>query len=85
MPILVSMCNKVKRRVTVCGDIYESAMHADALVVCTEWDEFKTSDYVKIYENMNKPAFVFDGRCILDTTMLKNIGFQVEVIGKSVI
>ena len=39
---------------------------AHAVVVCTEWDEFVTLDYNRIYNNMTKPAFLFDGRKILD-------------------
>ena len=39
---------------------------AQAVVVCTEWDEFVTLDYDRIYNNMAKPAFLFDGRKILD-------------------
>ena len=39
---------------------------AHAVVVCTEWDEFVTLDYEKIYKNMAKPAFIFGGRKILD-------------------
>ena len=45
---------------------------AQAVVVCTEWDEFVTLDYKRIYNNMNKPAFLFDGRKILDhETLIK--------------
>ena len=39
---------------------------AHAVVVCTEWDEFVTLDYNRIYNSMTKPAFLFDGRKILD-------------------
>ena len=39
---------------------------AHAVVVCTEWDEFLTLDFNRIYLNMSKPAFLFDGRKILD-------------------
>ena len=39
---------------------------AHAVVICTEWDEFVTLDYNRIYKNMAKPAFLFDGRKILD-------------------
>jgi len=40
--------------------------NAHAIAVLTEWDEFKTYDWQKIYTNMLKPAFVFDGRNIPD-------------------
>ena len=59
-------------------------MGADAVVVATEWDEFKELDYQRIFDGMNKPACIFDGRLILDTDKLKEIGFVVEAIGKKV-
>ena len=48
----------------------------------TEWDEFKALDYEKIFAAMEQPAFVFDGRNILDLAKLKKIGFRVTGIGK---
>ena len=62
---------------------YEAANKAHAIVVCTEWDEFKDYDYSKIYEKMEKPAFIFDGRKILDHEKLMHIGFRVETVGKN--
>merc|ERR1712125_121721 len=55
---------------------------AHALVVLTEWDEFKTLPSQEFYAKMMKPAFVFDGRSILDHSMLEDIGFEVHAIGK---
>lgn len=61
----------------------EKALHqAHALAVLTEWDEFKTYNWNSIFINMYKPAFVFDGRNILDVEKLIAIGFQVKSIGK---
>ena len=51
---------------------------AHAIAIMTEWGEFKTLDYQKIYDSMTKPAFVFDGRNILDTAKLTRIGFEVR-------
>ena len=42
----------------------------------TEWDEFKTYDWKKIYSSMKKPAFIFDGRNILDKDEMIKIGFE---------
>jgi UDPglucose 6-dehydrogenase len=50
--------------------------------VLTEWDEFKTLDFPKIYTGMHKPAFVFDGRNILPHADMTKIGFRVFAIGK---
>lgn len=55
---------------------------AHALAVVTEWDEFKALDYEKIFEDMLKPAFVFDGRNILDLETLRKIGFTTHGVGK---
>ena len=68
--------------VEVAKSAYEAAKGAHAIVVCTEWDEFKNLDYEKLYDVMEKPAFIFDGRKILDHERLIKIGFHVETIGK---
>ena len=51
----------------------------------TEWNEFKELDYQRIYNDMQKPAFLFDGRLILDGKALTKIGFKVEVVGKVIL
>uniref|UniRef100_A0A8D3AFB4 UDP-glucose 6-dehydrogenase n=1 Tax=Scophthalmus maximus TaxID=52904 RepID=A0A8D3AFB4_SCOMX len=77
---------RVSELVTVTSDPYEACQSAHALVICTEWDMFKELDYEKIYKKMLKPAFIFDGRRVLDHLHphLQNIGFQIETIGKKV-
>ena len=70
------------RLVTVASDPYTAVQGAHAVVVCTEWDEFVSLDYQRIYDVMQKPAFVFDGRLILDHDRLTAIGFHVDVVGK---
>lgn len=62
-------------------DPYEACKDAHAIAVLTEWDEFKEYDWKKIYDTMLKPAFVFDGRNILDGEKLREIGFQYQAIG----
>jgi len=64
------------------NDPYQAIEGAHAIAVLTEWDEFKTYDWQRIYKAMNKPAFVFDGRNVLDKNALETIGFQVKAIGK---
>jgi len=64
------------------NDPYEACKDAHAIAILTEWDEFKTYDWKRIYDNMMKPAFVFDGRNILDQKKLIEIGFRVFAIGK---
>lgn len=60
---------------------YEACEGAHAIAVLTEWDEFKNLDWHRIYENMTKPAFVFDGRNLLDAEKLRSIGFVYYGIG----
>ncbi|ERL85386.1 hypothetical protein D910_02806 [Dendroctonus ponderosae] len=70
-----------QRHVTICNDAYLATKECHAVVLCTEWDEFVTLDYEKIYDQMMKPAHMFDGRKILDHNNLLRIGFHVETIG----
>lgn len=60
---------------------YEACENAHAIAILTEWDEFKSYDWQKIYDNMQKPAFVFDGRNLLDGEALVKIGFVYQTIG----
>ncbi len=69
-------------RLTIATDAYEATAGAHAIAVVTEWDEFKTLDYAKIYAGMPKPAFFFDGRNIVDLAALRKIGFNASGIGK---
>jgi UDPglucose 6-dehydrogenase len=69
-------------QVIVYDDPMKAVFKAHAVAVLTEWDEFTTYDWKTIYENMYKPAFVFDGRNILSIEELVNIGFQIKGIGK---
>jgi UDPglucose 6-dehydrogenase len=61
---------------------YEALKGAHAVAVLTEWNEFKAYDWQKIYDAMNKPAFVFDGRNILNREALERIGFVYQAIGE---
>jgi UDPglucose 6-dehydrogenase len=71
-----------RRLVKVVNDPYEACSESHAVAVLTEWDEFKSYDWQKIYENMYKPAFVFDGRNILDKANLQRLGFSYKGIGQ---
>ena len=67
--------------VQVVTNAYDACNNAHAIAVLTEWDEFKTYDWQKIYDNMLKPAFIFDGRNILNKEELEKIGFIYQGIG----
>ncbi|VDK76228.1 unnamed protein product [Litomosoides sigmodontis] len=71
----------VDKLFTFSKDPYEAAMNSHAIVVLTEWDEFKSYDYKYIFNSMAQPASVFDGRLILDHNKLREIGFHVSAIG----
>jgi UDPglucose 6-dehydrogenase len=63
-------------------DPYEAVKGAHAIALVTEWTHFATLDYERIYQSMVKPAFIFDGRNILNPSALYEIGFHVYAIGK---
>ena len=63
------------------SDPYVAMEGVHAIAVLTEWDEFKSYDWKLIYKNMQKPAFVFDGRNVLDRDALQTIGFVYKGIG----
>ncbi|HOG19035.1 MAG TPA: UDP-glucose 6-dehydrogenase [Salinivirgaceae bacterium] len=71
-----------ERLLHVHKDPYEACKNAHAIAIITEWDEFKTLDWKRIYDNMLKPASLFDGRNILNHDELRKIGFNVYAIGK---
>ena len=68
--------------VTIYNSPYDACKGAHAIAVLTEWDEFKEYDWLKLYNDMQKPAFVFDGRGILDKELLESIGFVYYKIGE---
>ncbi len=70
-----------RKGITVFEEPYESCKNAHAIAILTEWDEFKTYNWQKIYDAMQKPAFVFDGRNVLDRKKLTDIGFVYQCIG----
>ncbi len=69
-------------RVEICEDPYAAAEGAHAIVILTEWDCFKTLDYERILEKMHKPAFLFDGRNLVDLEKLRTLGFEARGIGQ---
>lgn len=74
--------NQKLKQLIVYKNPMEALHKAHAVAVLTEWDEFKTYNWEVIYKGMYKPAFLFDGRNILDIPKLAAIGFKVKGIGK---
>ena len=73
---------RISTNITYCTSGAEATKDAHAIAVMTEWDEFVTADYAAYFTQMVKPAFVFDGRLILDHTKLRAIGFETFCLGK---
>jgi UDPglucose 6-dehydrogenase len=69
-------------RLSVAGSAMEACSGAHAIAIVTEWDQFKSLDYHSIYATMPKPAFLFDGRNVVDLPALREIGFRAYGIGK---
>ncbi|WP_418637615.1 nucleotide sugar dehydrogenase [Winogradskyella sp.] len=71
-----------RRLLKVVNNPYVACNKAHAIAVLTEWDEFKDYDWKQIYKSVVKPAFVFDGRKILDNKYIYELGFSYNTIGK---
>jgi len=76
------LAGAAEARLTVARNAYEACEGAHAVALLTEWDEFKSLDFARILASMPKPAFIFDGRNILDLPKLRALGFQAFGIGK---
>lgn len=72
---------KNRKRVKVINDPYEACKDTHAIAILTEWDEFKKYDWERIYKSVVKPAFMFDGRKLLDEETMSKIGFKFSAIG----
>ncbi|CAA9200261.1 UDP-glucose 6-dehydrogenase [Flavobacterium bizetiae] len=69
------------KALSIFDNAYEACKGSHAIAILTEWDEFTTYDWQKIYDSMHKPAFLFDGRNILNAKELESIGFIYKGIG----
>ncbi len=72
---------EIRDRVKVVHTAEEACKDAHAVAILTEWDEFKDLDWKAVYDDMLKPAFLFDGRRLLNKADLEKVGFEVFVIG----
>lgn len=67
----------VQKSVTITHSVLHATKGAEAVVIATEWPEFKKVDWTAVYDQMNKPAFIFDGRLLVNAGELRKIGFRV--------
>jgi len=72
-----------RRLLKVVNDPIKAVQDAHAIAILTEWDEFKSYDWEGIYDKMLKPAFVFDGRRLLEKEAMEKLGFEYYKIGQS--
>jgi UDPglucose 6-dehydrogenase len=80
-PVSMSVAGRVMPGVKLCEDAYETAAGVDALVVCTEWNEFKQLDLDRLKSAMRQPVIV-DGRNIYDPARMKERGFRYRGMGR---
>lgn len=71
-------------KISYAGSQYDALTGADALIIATEWNEFRTPDFEKIAAKLKNKA-IFDGRNLFDTAAMKRIGFFYQSIGREVV
>jgi UDPglucose 6-dehydrogenase len=71
------------KNLTIAPDAYAAAQNSHAIAVLTEWDEFAALDAQRVHDSMKRPAFVFDGRGILNRQLYTQLGFDIQAIGKA--
>jgi UDPglucose 6-dehydrogenase len=74
--------NLLASHLHIAPDAMSALEQAHAMVVLTEWDEFRNLDFATIYQGMFKPAFAFDGRSILPAARMRELGFEMYCIGQ---
>jgi UDPglucose 6-dehydrogenase len=80
-PVAMVVAGRHMPNVKLCEDAYEAADGADALVVCTEWNEFKQLDLPRLKQSMRQPVIV-DGRNIYDLAVMQRLGFHYRGMGR---
>ncbi|MEI8052495.1 MAG: UDP-glucose/GDP-mannose dehydrogenase family protein [Bacteroidota bacterium] len=71
-------------KVSFAENQYDTLIGADALIIATEWNEFRTPDFEKIGKTLSNKA-IFDGRNLFDLAFMENLGFHYESIGRKII
>ncbi len=81
-PVAMNECRRrIGEAITCCKDRYETLIDSDALVVITEWPEFRLLNY-RVMEKLMKSKVIFDGRNIYDPAEMKEFGFTYYGIGR---
>ena len=71
-------------KITYCNDMYQTLENADALVIVTEWPEFRSPDFDQIAGQLNQKA-IFDGRNIYEPSEMRTLGYHYECIGREIV
>ena len=79
---LKSINNKYAENIKFKRPPFDELINYNIIAIMTEWDEFINYDWQDIYNKMSKPAYIFDGRNILNDRLLKEIGFRYYAIGR---
>ncbi|NPV57792.1 MAG: UDP-glucose/GDP-mannose dehydrogenase family protein, partial [Anaerolineae bacterium] len=82
-PQAMNNAKEVLKKVTLCKDAYEAAQGADALVLATEWNEFKQLDFKRI-EKLMRQKIILDGRNLWDQALLRELGFIYFGVGRGI-
>jgi UDPglucose 6-dehydrogenase len=80
-PVAMEIAQPLLPNVEMCSDPYTMAQNCDALMVITEWNEFKQLDFEQIKTLMNQPV-IFDGRNIYEPAVMRQMGFSYHGIGR---
>jgi UDPglucose 6-dehydrogenase len=80
-PVAIEVARKLLPRVEMGSDAYELAKGADALLVITEWNEFKNLDLERIRDSMRQPVLL-DGRNIYQPEQMRKLGFNYQGVGR---
>jgi UDPglucose 6-dehydrogenase len=78
---MVNVKNVIGDKIKYAESQYEALKGADALIIATEWNEFRTPDFLKIVSSLRSKT-IFDGRNLFDTTAIKELGFYYESVGR---
>jgi len=68
--------------ISLCGDAYEAIAGADGVVILTEWNEFRTPNFLKMVTSLKKKV-IFDGRNLFDINAIRDLGFYYVSIGRA--
>ena len=73
---------KISEYVSVNNSPLDCVPNTNIIAILTEWDEFKEYDWKNIFKKMSKPAYIFDGRNILEKEKLESLGFNYIGLGR---